>query len=65
MRKMFNNGKLSPLKREWVLNFNKLESLLPKDALYQVWIQLEIKEVNSVKSLLTDGQTDRRTPDKM
>lgn len=62
---MFSNSKLSPFKREWVLNFNKLESLLPKDALYQVWIKLKIKEVNSEKSLLTDGQTDRRTPDKM
>ena len=46
---------------------NKLESPSPKDALCHVWMKLDhavvLEKNENVKSLQTDGRTDRQTDD--
>ena len=51
-------------KRPWPFHLNKLESSSSKDALCQVWLKLAQwfwRRRWKVKSLRTDGRTDRRT----
>ena len=40
----FHSFVISPLEKGRVLRLNKLESPLPKDGLYQVWLILEKKK---------------------
>ena len=50
------------------LHSNKLESSLPKDALWRVWLKLTqwfLRRRVNVKSLQTDGQTDNRRSEKL
>ena len=53
-----------PLEKSGALHLNKLECPLPKDALCQVWLKWpggSGEEDENVKSLQTDGRTDRQT----
>jgi hypothetical protein len=55
-----------PLKRDNPLNLNKLESLPPKDDLYQVWLKLVQwfwRRSRKCKSLQTDRRIDGQTDD--
>ena len=52
-----------PLRGDMFLQFNNLNSPLPKDALYQVWSKLAQWFLRRSRKCekFTDGQTDRRT----